>query len=66
MNKSFRDRVRGSTTAEVKARMAGARPFENCSRINLQLKLECGALRPEIANLVRAELSRRPKPENSN
>ncbi len=56
---AFRKRVRGQTTASVRERMAGARPFEDCQVDNLERKLACGALRDDVAALVRAELSRR-------
>jgi hypothetical protein len=39
---------------------------EGASTGNLQRKLACGALRPEIADLVHAELARRGEPANSN
>jgi hypothetical protein len=63
---AFRKRLRGSTLATARKRMASKRPFESASTGNLQRKLASGALRPEIADLVRAELFRRSKPENSN
>lgn len=53
------------TTAEaVRERMANPRPFEWSNTINLQRKLACGALRSEIAELVRAELAQRGEPDN--
>jgi hypothetical protein len=52
--------------ATVRERMASARPFEDHYTGNLQRKLRCGALRPDIADLVRAELGRRCELENSN
>ena len=60
-----RKRVPGSTLASVSERMASARPYEGAYTGNLQRKLACGALRPEIADLVRAELARRGEPENT-
>src|SRR5258707_508260 len=64
MIRSFRERGLGETTARVRLRMAGARPFEDSFTGNLHRKLACGALRPEIANLVRAELALRGEPED--
>jgi hypothetical protein len=45
--------------------MASKRPFEASSTGNLQRKLASAALKPEIANLLRAELRRRGEPEIS-
>jgi hypothetical protein len=39
--------------------MAAPRPFEDTRTDNLEHKLACGALREEIAKLVREELARR-------
>jgi hypothetical protein len=50
----------------VRERMVGARPFEDSYTGDLQRKLRCGALRPDIADLVRDELGRRGESENSN
>jgi hypothetical protein len=63
---AFRKRIRGSTMVAVRDRMSSARPFEHAFTANLQRKLACGALRPEVADLVRAELARRGEQENSN
>jgi hypothetical protein len=63
---ALRMRVPGSTSQAVRERMASARPFEYAYVGNLHRKLACGALRPEIAKLVRAELARRGEQENSN
>ena len=52
-------RARGETTARVRARLGGPRPFEYAFIGNLERKLACGALRPEIALLVRNEIALR-------
>jgi hypothetical protein len=62
---AFQKRIRGSTMVAVRKRMASARPFEDAFTGNLQRKLACGALRPEIADRIRAELACRGEQENS-
>jgi hypothetical protein len=58
---AFGKRIRGSTTVAVRKRMASVRPFEDASTGNLQRKLARGALRAEVADLIRSELIRRSK-----
>jgi hypothetical protein len=48
--------------AAVQERMARTSPFEDHFIDNLKRKLASGALRPEIADQVRAELVRRGYP----
>lgn len=52
-------RPRGQTTANVLARMSSSRPFEWTFLGNLERKLACGALRPDVAKLVEREIERR-------
>jgi hypothetical protein len=52
-------RPRGETTALVRERLRSARLFEDAFIGNLERKLACGALRPEIAALVRKEIALR-------